>query len=210
VCELVVGKQDATLEWLVGPVARHPKVPVSISTVSRRPIEYGLMRKKIVSAHPKADRPEVQGERDRFRQRILGRATRLLSSTKQRSIFRYSGLCACPHGRSRRGRRPEETGATTSRLRRGCPRWLPNAHKTARVWELVEAKRAYHVFLAAYSPDFNPIETGGRSFRRFSERPARAPYADKLSRALRWALLEITSNDAHRWFSHCGLRVPRH
>ncbi len=30
----------------------------------------------------------------------------------------------------------------------------------------------------------------------------------KLRNALRWALLEISSNDALGYFSHCGFRVP--
>jgi transposase len=84
-----------------------------------------------------------------------------------------------------------------------------NAHKTERVRELVEAKGARLVFLPAYSPDFNPIEHAWSKLKTLL-RKARARTVRKLSRALRWALLAITSDDAHGWFSHCGFRVPCH
>jgi transposase len=82
-----------------------------------------------------------------------------------------------------------------------------NAHKTDRVRELIEAAGARLVFLPGYSPDFNPIENAWSKLKALL-RKARARTLRKLSRALRWALLEITSNDAHGWFSHCGFRVP--
>jgi transposase len=82
-----------------------------------------------------------------------------------------------------------------------------NAHKSDRVRELVEAKGAQLVYLPAYSPDFNPIEHAWSKLKA-KLRKAKARTVLKLRRALRWALLEITSNDAHGWFSHCGFPVP--
>ena len=82
-----------------------------------------------------------------------------------------------------------------------------NAHKTDRVRELVEATGARLIFLPTYSPDFNPIEHAWSKLKSLL-RKAKARTVRKLSRALRWALLEITSSDAHGWFSHCGFNVP--
>ncbi len=82
-----------------------------------------------------------------------------------------------------------------------------NAHKSDRTRELVEAKGANLVYLPAYSPDFNPIEHAWSKLKALL-RKAGARTLPRLRRALRWALLEITSNDAHGYFSHCGFPVP--
>jgi transposase len=82
-----------------------------------------------------------------------------------------------------------------------------SAHKTDRVRELVEATGARLVYLPAYSPDFNPIENAWSKLKSLL-RSVGARTLRKLRRALRWALLEITSEDAHGWFSHCGFPVP--
>lgn len=81
------------------------------------------------------------------------------------------------------------------------------AHKGARICELIEATGARLAFLPSYSPDFNPIEHAWSKLKA-SLRKAGARTARKLARALRVALLAITSSDAHGWFSHCGFRVP--
>ena len=83
------------------------------------------------------------------------------------------------------------------------------AHKIARVQELIDARGARLVYLPGYSPDFNPIEHAWSKLKALL-RKAGARTVRKLSRALRWALLEITSNDARGWISHCGFRVPCH
>jgi len=83
------------------------------------------------------------------------------------------------------------------------------AHKGDRVRQLVEAKGAQLVYLPPYSPDFNPIENAWSKLKA-RLRKAGARTLRKLHRALRWALLEITSSDAHGWFSHCGFPVPCH
>jgi len=84
-----------------------------------------------------------------------------------------------------------------------------SAHKTARVRELVEATGARLEFLPGYSPDFNPIEHAWSKLKSLL-RKAGARTIRKLGRALRWALLEITSDDALGWISHCGFHVPCH
>lgn len=82
-----------------------------------------------------------------------------------------------------------------------------NAHKGDRIRELIEAAGARVAFLPAYSPDFNPIEHAWSKLKSLL-RKAKARTVRKLTRALRWALLQITSSDAHGWVSHCGFRVP--
>jgi len=82
-----------------------------------------------------------------------------------------------------------------------------SAHKTDRVRELVEATGARLAYLPGYSPDFNPIEHAWSKLKALLRR-AGARTLRKLRNALRWALLAITSNDAHGWISHCGFRVP--
>jgi transposase len=83
------------------------------------------------------------------------------------------------------------------------------AHKTNRVRELVEATGARLAYLPGYSPDFNPIEHAWSKLKALL-RKVGARTLRKLRNALRWALLEITSSDAHGWISHCGFRVPCH
>jgi transposase len=56
-CQLVFDKPDATLEELAEVVARHLKVRVSISTLSRRLIELGFTRKKRASTPRKRNDP---------------------------------------------------------------------------------------------------------------------------------------------------------
>jgi transposase len=82
-----------------------------------------------------------------------------------------------------------------------------SAHKGERVRALVEAKGAHLVYLPPYSPDFNPIENAWSKLKA-RLRKAKARTLRKLRRALRSALLEITSSDPHGWFSHCGFPVP--
>jgi transposase len=83
------------------------------------------------------------------------------------------------------------------------------AHRTNRVRELVEATGARLIHLPGYSPDFNPIEHAWSKLKALL-RKAGARTLRKLQNALRWALLEISSDDAHGWFSHCGFSVPCH
>jgi transposase len=81
------------------------------------------------------------------------------------------------------------------------------AHKPPRIRDLIEARGAKLVFLPSYSPDFNPIEHAWSKLKALL-RKAGARTLRKLSRALRAALLAITSSDSLGWFTHCGFRVP--
>jgi transposase len=82
-----------------------------------------------------------------------------------------------------------------------------NAHKAPRIRELIESAGALVQYLPGYSPDFNPIEYAWSKLKSLL-RKAGARTLRKLSRALRAALLAITKDDSHGWFSHCGYRVP--
>lgn len=84
-----------------------------------------------------------------------------------------------------------------------------SAHKSPRVRELIEARGARLVYLPSYSPDFNPIEHAWSKLKSIL-RKARARTLRKLARALCMALVAITPEDSHGWFSHCGFRVPCH
>jgi transposase len=81
------------------------------------------------------------------------------------------------------------------------------AHKPPRIRDLIEARGAKLVFLPSYSPDFNPIEHAWSKLKALL-RKAGARTLRKLSRALRAALLAITSSDSLGWFTHCGFGVP--
>lgn len=83
------------------------------------------------------------------------------------------------------------------------------AHKSIRVRELIETAGAKLVQLPSYSPDFNPIEYAWSKLKALL-RKAKARTLRKLQKALRWALLEISGDDACGWFSHCGFHVPSH
>jgi transposase len=202
-------------------------------------------QKKTIHAS-KADRPNVQRERERFLTRsVVRRATRLLFIDETGiNLSMTRAYARAPAGDRAVDAVPKNWGdniTVTAALTldgivapmmlhgamNACafeayteqclaPELRPgdvvaldrlNAHKTDRVRELVEAAGARLVFLPAYSPDFNPIENAWSKLKALL-RKARARTLRKLSRALRWALVEITSNDAHGWFSHCGFRVP--
>ena len=83
------------------------------------------------------------------------------------------------------------------------------AHKSPRVHEVVEAAGARLVYLPAYSPDFNPIEHAWSKVKALL-RKAKARTVPKLTHALRWALLQVTPEDALGWLLHCGFHVPCH
>ena len=57
--------------------------------------------------------------------------------------------------------------------------------------------------LPAYSPDFNPIEKAWSKVKE-AVRRARPRTADELITAVGAALNDITPEDIHGWFTHCG------
>lgn len=76
-------------------------------------------------------------------------------------------------------------------------------HKSARVRQLIEEAGCQVLFLPAYSPDFSPIEEMFSKVKAHLRR-MKARTREALEEALTQALLEVTSQDAHGWFEHCG------
>lgn len=81
-----------------------------------------------------------------------------------------------------------------------------SAHKSERVRHLIEARGCSVCFLPSYSPDLSPIE---EAFSKLKERLRRAEARtrDALEHAIADALDQITAQDAHGYFAHCGYGV---
>lgn len=77
------------------------------------------------------------------------------------------------------------------------------AHKTSRVRELVEERKADLLFLPSYSPDLNPIEQAFSEIKN-ALRKAEARSREALNEAMGEALSAVTLEDVAGWFSHCG------
>ncbi|MCA1740537.1 MAG: IS630 family transposase [Actinobacteria bacterium] len=77
------------------------------------------------------------------------------------------------------------------------------AHRTNKVRELIEERRAELLFLPSYSPDLNPIEEAFSKIKNIV-RKAAARTREALNEAISEALSAVTLGDAAGWFSHCG------
>jgi transposase len=82
-----------------------------------------------------------------------------------------------------------------------------SAHKGERICELIEERGCQLVYLPSYSPDFNPIEEAFSKIKRLV-RKAEARTKEALIEAIGSALSAVSSGDAHRFFEHCGYRMP--
>lgn len=76
-------------------------------------------------------------------------------------------------------------------------------HKGGRVRQAIEAKGCQVLFLPAYSPDFTPIEQAFSKLKAWLRRLG-ARTREALEEAIALALEQITAQDAHGWFWHCG------
>ena len=96
------------------------------------------------------------------------------------------------------------------RLRRGDVVVLDNltAHRASRIEEVAERRGAQVLWLAPYSPDFNPIEQCWSKIKTFL-RGVKARTADALDEALAQAIGLITKSDIRGWFKHCGYSLAR-
>jgi transposase len=81
-----------------------------------------------------------------------------------------------------------------------------SAHKVAGLEELICARGAHLIYLPPYSPDFNPIELAWSKVKTILRR-LKARTLPDLIEALKEALLAITPQDIHAWFSHCGYAI---
>jgi transposase len=78
-----------------------------------------------------------------------------------------------------------------------------SVHKGERVRQMIEAKGCQVLFLPAYSPDFAPIEEAFSKLKAWLRRLG-ARTREALEEAIAQALEQITAQDAHGWFWHCG------
>ena len=90
-------------------------------------------------------------------------------------------------------------------LRKGDVVVLDNltAHRASRIEEVAEARGAQVLWLAPYSPDFNPIEQCWSKIKTYL-RGAKARTAGALDEALALAIGLVTKSDIRGWFKHCG------
>jgi transposase len=77
------------------------------------------------------------------------------------------------------------------------------AHKGESVRELIEGRGCELVYLAPYSPDFNPIEQAFSKVKGLLRR-AEARTREALIEAMGRALSAVSGRDAQGFFGHCG------
>ena len=80
-----------------------------------------------------------------------------------------------------------------------------SAHKSEEVRELIEGRGCEVLFLAPYSPDYNPIEEAFSKIKGLL-RKAQARTREELIEALGEAISAVTARDARGFFKHCGYR----
>jgi transposase len=80
-----------------------------------------------------------------------------------------------------------------------------NTHTGERVRQAIEARGCQLLFLPSYSPDLSPIEEAFSKLKAVLRRVG-ARTSEALQEAIGQALLTITPQDAHGWFTHCGYR----
>jgi transposase len=81
-----------------------------------------------------------------------------------------------------------------------------SAHKVAGITTLIEACGAHLIYLPPYSSDFNPIELAWSKVKTILRR-LKARTFPALIKALKQALLAITTQDVQGWFAHCGYAI---
>jgi transposase len=78
-----------------------------------------------------------------------------------------------------------------------------STHRGARVRQATEERGCQLLFLPSYSPGFSPIEEAFSKLKAVL-RSVGARTQEALQEAIGRALLTITVQDAHGWFTHCG------
>ena len=81
-----------------------------------------------------------------------------------------------------------------------------SAHKVAGITTLIEAGGARLIYLPPYSSDFNPIELVWSKVKTILRRLKARTFPD-LIKALKEALLAITTQDIRGCFAHCGYAI---
>lgn len=78
-----------------------------------------------------------------------------------------------------------------------------SVHKGEQVRQAIEAKGCQVLFRPSYSPDLTPIEEAFSKLKAW-RRHLGARTREALEEAIAEALKQITTQDAHGWFWHCG------
>jgi len=79
-------------------------------------------------------------------------------------------------------------------------------HKNEETLALIEALGASVWFLAAYSPDLNPIEKMWSKVKQVL-RSLEPRTHEELLDAIATALSRVTASDARNWFASCGYSI---
>ncbi len=82
---------------------------------------------------------------------------------------------------------------------------LSAAHRPRRIRELIEHQGCELLYLAAYSPDYNPIEEAFSKIKNLL-RKAAARSKEALIQAIVQVLSAVTAEDALGYFEHAGYR----
>jgi transposase len=78
-----------------------------------------------------------------------------------------------------------------------------SSHKVDGVRQAIEGAGAKLVYLPPYSPDMNPIELCWAKMK-FKLKSLACRTASTLEVAVAAAMTEVTSDNATKWFRHCG------
>ncbi len=76
-------------------------------------------------------------------------------------------------------------------------------YKGEHVRQMIDAKGCQVMVLPAYSPDFAPIEQANSRAKSLAPSPG-GRTREAMEEAIALALEQITAQDAHGWFWHCG------
>lgn len=75
-------------------------------------------------------------------------------------------------------------------------------HLGEKIRELIEGAGAKLIYLSPYSPEFSPIENFWSKVKAILKKLKSRTYKDLID-AIISAMLKVTKNDIHNWFTHC-------
>ena len=78
-----------------------------------------------------------------------------------------------------------------------------SCHKSERIEQAINERKAELLFLPPYSPDFNPIEKMWSKVKSYL-RKTKARTQEDLDRAISAALASVSMQDAIGWFQSCN------
>lgn len=75
-------------------------------------------------------------------------------------------------------------------------------HLGKNIRELIEKAGAKLLYLSPYSPEFSPIENFWSKVKAILKKAKARTYKDLVA-AISEAMLKVTKDDIHNWFTHC-------